>query len=121
MSSGTGLTCACVRPRIFTYASKVATSRASMCQSGPERKNMPRGMFVFQKSSVLPTTVTGTPRYFAYAAVAIPYGPAPMTKSAFCAVSILDHPLRVCAPGGQNGCQSKHEILFTRYIRTLKG
>src|SRR4029079_15252849 len=53
-----------------------------MCQSGPERKNMPRGIFVFQKSSVLPTTVTGTPKYFAYAAVAIPYGPAPMTKSA---------------------------------------
>src|SRR5215472_8599375 len=92
MSSGTGLICPCLSPRIFTYASKVAMSRPSMCQSGPERKNMPRGIFVFQKSSVLPTTVTGTPRYFAYAAVAIPYGPAPITKSSLRSVSILDHP-----------------------------
>src|SRR5437773_12288091 len=60
-----------------------------MCQSGPERKNMPRGTFVFQKSSVLPTTVTVAPRYCAYAAVAMLYGPAPITKSAVSSISIL--------------------------------
>src|SRR6476660_3665752 len=60
-----------------------------MCQYGHERRNMPRGTFVFQKSSVLPTTVTVAPRYCAYAAVAMLYGPAPITKSAVCSISIL--------------------------------
>src|SRR5215831_9175109 len=95
MSSGTGLPCAGGSPRILKYASNVATSRASMCQSGPERKNIPRGIFAFQKSSVLPTTVTDTPRCFEYAAVAIPYGPAPMTKSSVRSFPILDHPFAV--------------------------
>ena len=46
----------------------------------PDRKNMPRGMFVFQKLSGLPMTSTSTPSDFAYAATAMLYGPAPITR-----------------------------------------
>src|SRR5829696_6303624 len=60
---------------------KVCTSAASRCQSAPERKNIPVGMLSRQKAIGSPTTSCSMPARLAQAAVARPYGPAPITKS----------------------------------------
>src|SRR4051812_19868654 len=62
-------------------AAKVWTPAASRCQSGPERRNMPSGMLSLQNPIGRPTTVVSIPSSSAFAATAIPYGPAPTTSS----------------------------------------
>src|SRR6476661_6750712 len=52
-----------------------------MCQSGPERRNIPLGMFSRQNSIGRPTTTVWMPRSRAKPAVDSAYGPAPTTRS----------------------------------------
>ena len=53
-------------------ASKVSTPDASRCQSIPDRRNIPSGMWSVQKLIGRPTTTVSTPRSMACAATAIP-------------------------------------------------
>jgi hypothetical protein len=53
----------------------------SRCQSIDERRSMPTGMLRRQNSIGSPTTSGSRPMDLAAAAVARPYGPAPMTSS----------------------------------------
>ena len=48
---------------------------------GPERRYMPSGMLSVQKPRGRPTTIVSMPFSIALAAVAIPYGPAPITTN----------------------------------------
>ena len=64
-----------------TNASNVCTPAASRCHSRPDRSSIPPGMLRRQKCIGSPTTVVAIPRRRASAAVARPYGPAPMTSS----------------------------------------
>src|SRR5580692_2103312 len=73
-------------PRSSRNASNVCTLAASRCQSGPERRYMPSGMLSVQKPSGRPTTTVSMPASMALAAVAMPYGPPPITTSIACPV-----------------------------------
>ena len=86
--SGTGSTSLDAIPSSSRYASKVCTPAASRCQSGPERKHILSGMCSCQKDIGPPTTIVSIPCSIARAAVATPYGPAPITRSSELSIKV---------------------------------
>ena len=78
---GTGSTSVAPIPFSSRKASNVWTSEASRCQSGADRRYMPSGMLSVQKPRGRPMTIASMSFSIAFAAVAIPYGPAPITAN----------------------------------------